>query len=157
MSDAHLPLARVLIKKHEGLRLKPYDDSTGKPVVKGSTIYGKVSVGFGRNLEDVGISEDEADMLLERDLKIAEAGAFRYVGPDVWDKLSPARKAALTDLSYNMGAAKLAKFRNMLASIQQHDWTAAAQHLLDSRYAEQVRSRALRIAEIMRTGQMPAS
>ena len=37
----------------EGIKLKPYTDSVGK-----------LTIGVGRNLNDVGISEDEARFLL---------------------------------------------------------------------------------------------
>ena len=36
----------AMLQRHEGLRLKPYKCTAGK-----------VSIGYGRNLEDVGISE----------------------------------------------------------------------------------------------------
>jgi lysozyme len=49
-----------LLKKHEGLRLKPYRCSADK-----------LTIGYGRNLDDVGISEEEAEMLLLNDLLTA--------------------------------------------------------------------------------------
>ena len=42
---------------HEGMRLKPYKDSVGK-----------LTIGVGRNLDDVGITEVEALELLENDI-----------------------------------------------------------------------------------------
>ena len=39
--------------RHEGLRLKPYRDTAGK-----------LTIGVGRNLDDVGVSEAEAFALL---------------------------------------------------------------------------------------------
>jgi lysozyme len=44
--------------KHEGLRLKPYHCPAGK-----------LTIGVGRNLEDKGITEEEAVMLLENDIQ----------------------------------------------------------------------------------------
>ena len=52
-----------LISKHEGLRLFPYADTVGK-----------LTIGFGRNLTDIGISRDEADALLTNDLDRARTG-----------------------------------------------------------------------------------
>ena len=43
--------------RHEGLRLKPYRCTANK-----------LTIGVGRNLDDVGISEDEALILLENDI-----------------------------------------------------------------------------------------
>jgi lysozyme len=51
----HKKLADQLIK-HEGLRLKPYHCPAGKH-----------TIGVGRNLEDKGITEKEAVILLEND------------------------------------------------------------------------------------------
>ena len=55
--DFHGKLAEQLTK-HEGLRLKPYHCPAGK-----------LTIGIGRNLEDKGITEKEARMLLENDIQ----------------------------------------------------------------------------------------
>ena len=39
----------AILKEHEGRRLKPYTDTVGK-----------LTIGYGRNLTDVGISDEEA-------------------------------------------------------------------------------------------------
>ena len=41
------------VKMHEGLRLKPYRCTSGK-----------LTIGYGRNIEDNGITEAEASFLL---------------------------------------------------------------------------------------------
>src|SRR5438876_896932 len=48
----------LLLVKHEGLSLKPYRCPAGKR-----------TIGVGRNLDDRGISEDEAAMLLGNDIR----------------------------------------------------------------------------------------
>lgn len=52
--------------RDEGLRLHPYIDSVGK-----------LTIGVGRNLTDMGISQAETEMLLSND--IANAGKRREV------------------------------------------------------------------------------
>jgi hypothetical protein len=54
---------RDSLKLHEGLRLKPYKDSIGK-----------LTIGFGRNLDDNGIRPNEAAYMLEGDIDEAEQG-----------------------------------------------------------------------------------
>ena len=49
-----------MIKRHEGLRLKPYKCTAGK-----------TTIGYGRNLTNVGISESEALIMLKADLEKA--------------------------------------------------------------------------------------
>ena len=44
--------------QHEGLKLKPYQCPAGR-----------LTIGVGRNLEDKGITEKEAVMLLENDIQ----------------------------------------------------------------------------------------
>ena len=56
----------ALIAKHEGLRLKPYKDSVGK-----------LTIGYGRNLDDVGISQEEAEILFSADVAQARKEAER--------------------------------------------------------------------------------
>ena len=55
------------IKKHEGLELKPYTDTVGK-----------TTIGIGRNLDDVGITEREAEFLLMNDIGRANDEAKKF-------------------------------------------------------------------------------
>ena len=48
------------IKRHEGLRLFPYNDTTGH-----------LSIGYGRNLTSNGISTQEAEIMLKSDIGAA--------------------------------------------------------------------------------------
>lgn len=48
-----------MLIRHEGLRLKPYHDTVRK-----------LTIGIGRNLDDVGITHEEALILLERSQSI---------------------------------------------------------------------------------------
>ena len=43
------------LARHEGLQLKPYLDTVGK-----------LTIGYGRNLDDVGISKGEALAMMRR-------------------------------------------------------------------------------------------
>jgi len=128
------------LKRHEGLRLKPYIDTVGK-----------LTVGYGRNLDDVGISEQEAEMMLRQDIYTATAEA-REAFPWVSD-ISPIRQDVIYNMSFNMGMPKLKKFKNMIAALEHRDFGEAAKQMLDSRWAKQVGSRATELAEIMRSGQ----
>ena len=47
-----------MLRRHEGLRLNPYHCSENK-----------LTLGIGRNLEDRGITEEEALFLLNNDIK----------------------------------------------------------------------------------------
>ena len=67
---------------HEGLRLKPYRDSVGK-----------LTIGVGRNLDDVGIAAAEARTLCLNDVAAAES-ALDARWP-WWRGVDDARRAVL--------------------------------------------------------------
>ena len=124
---------------HEGLRLKPYRDTVGK-----------LTIGVGRNLDDVGITRAEAFFLLANDIE-AVTGQLEKYG---WYKLlDPVRQKVIVDMAFNLGMAGLLKFQKMITAIGCMDYGGAADEMLDSRWARQVGKRAQRLAEMMRTGE----
>lgn len=130
---------REQLIRHEGYRQFPYRDTVGK-----------LTIGCGRNLDDVGISRTEAETLLDWDIAHAEAGLRqRYVWfPD----LDPVRQAVLVNMTFNMGLVTLGQFRNTLAMVASGDYEGAALGMLQSKWATQVGNRAKELAEMMRTG-----
>lgn len=125
------------LKRHEGLRLKPYKDTVGK-----------ITIGYGRNLDGVGITEEEADYLLSHDIQIAVSEsqqAFTWIV-----RLSESRQNVIYNMAFNMGIPTLSRFRNMIAAIEKKDYGLAADEMLDSRWAKQVGKRAEELATIMR-------
>ena len=72
-----------------------------------------------------------------------------------WVKdIEPARQAVLLDMSYNMGVSTLLGFKKTLAFVQARDWENAADEMLRSRWARQVKGRALKMSNWMRLGRM---
>ena len=139
------------IIRDEALRLKPYLDCCGQYWRNCACAKkGKLSIGIGRNLDDVGISEDEAHYLFRIDL--AKARSAVYSIPWVLG-LHVARRAVLINMCFNLGLRGLLNFKRMLAAAQAGNWRAAAAHLLDSNYAHQVGERAVRLAKQLETAQ----
>ena len=136
----HFELALSWIKEHEGLRLKPYRDTIGK-----------LTIGYGRNLEDIGLSLEEAEALLRNDLSRCEAELREVLG-ETYEALSPVRKAVLLDMIYNLGKSRFLGFKRMIAALKAGDFSRAAEEMLDSRWAAQVGRRAQFLAEKMREG-----
>ena len=149
----HRELAARLIRDGEGLRLKVYDDATGKPVKAGDTLIGHPTIGYGRNLAGRGIDKDEAEALLAADLAVIEETARGFIGGHVWAALNDARRAVLMDMAM-MGAVKLYGFVRLRAAIQRQDWRAAAAEIEDSAYFRQVKRRGIRNRDIMLTGKI---
>ena len=137
-------LRRQLIRdegsRQEGGRHMPYRDSLGF-----------LTIGYGRCLDRIGISEAEAAALLDNDIKIAEeAVTANIVGLEGLDAV---RRAVVVAMCFNLGLAGLLGFRRFLVALRAQDWPRAADEMLASKWHEQVGSRAERLAEQMRTGE----
>lgn len=129
-----------MIKEHEGLRLKPYRCTAGK-----------LSIGYGRNIEDRGITQDEADYLLRNDIQLC----YKELDHFSWFyDLDEARQFALVDLCFNVGLPSLLSFKNALAAIAEGDYDRAADEFLDSKWAREdvPEWRSSRIVRMIRTG-----
>jgi lysozyme len=140
------------IKAHEGLRLRAYDDFTGKELKRGDTLQGKLTIGYGRNLSDNGISEQEADALFHQDFHAALNEARQRI--HFFDTLSDDRKGVMVNLIFNMGWPRLSLFKKFLRASAQRNYRAGAWELLDSKYARQVGQRAVDLADRWRGGKI---
>ena len=134
MNEEHL-LNQLI--RHEGLKLFPYHCSENF-----------LTIGVGRNLDSVGISEEEARSLLANDVKRVKADLDRKV--PWWRQLSEARQIVMIDMCFNLGIGSLMKFKNALSCIESGDFVQAREEILDSRYARQVKGRAVALADAMR-------
>jgi lysozyme len=143
------PLVELLLK-HEGLRLHPYDDLTGRAP---EALRGKLTIGVGRNLTDVGITRTEALSLLKADIHKAKSKAKKY---RFFDGLNKARKAVIISMVFNLGSIRA--FVRMRGAIAVKDWDGAAREMLENspgnptRWAFQVGYRAQELATMMRSG-----
>ncbi len=124
---------------HEDLRLKPYVDTVGK-----------LTIGVGRNLTDVGITREEALYFLGHDI-VKVSSQLDEVLP-WWRQMSEVRQRVLADMCFNMGITRLLKFTNTLAAMRRGDYTAAAAGMKDSRWYTQVGTRSRRLVKMMLTG-----
>jgi lysozyme len=110
---------------------------------------GKLTIGFGRNLDDAGISDQEAEALLENDIKKATLGVVVAL-PWIYS-MSLTRRAVFFNMAFNMGVHGLLSFHVVLDRAEHGDYAGAADSMLNSRWARQVGDRAIRLAEQMRT------
>lgn len=128
------------LRRDEGVRAKPYRDSVGK-----------LTIGVGRNLDDVGLRPDEIDYLLANDVKAAADQLDARL--PWWRKLDDVRQDVLVNMAFNLGIDKLLTFHTTLGDIQRGDYQAASVAMLESEWAKQVHDRATRLAAMMATGQ----
>ena len=152
-----MPIKRSIIleslKRHEGYRQTAYADSVGI-----------LTIGYGRNLDDVGVSRDEAAMLLENDVTKAIAECLQ-----AWPWLSgldDVRSAVIVEMAVNLGVPRLKGFKKMLGHVErgvaakdagtaQAAFASAAVEGLDSKWRAQVGARAYRLMQQLASGKIP--
>lgn len=128
------------LKRHEGYRQHVYLDTVGK-----------MTCGYGRNLSDVGISQPEAEYLLENDIAKAYDGLRENLS---WfDDLDGARQGVLLNMAFNMGVAGLLEFHQTLANVRSGDYRMAASCMKQSKWYGQVKNRGKELVRQMETGQ----
>lgn len=121
----------------EGIRLKPYLCPAGK-----------TTIGVGRNLDDVGITEDEAMMMLDNDIERVK-GQLAKALPWLETK-PPGVQRAMANMVFQMGLGGVLKFQKMLAALQARDYNAARREALDSAWAKQTPQRAKRVTDLFK-------
>ena len=134
-------ILRPMLKSHEGRRLRLYHCPAGK-----------LTIGYGRNIEDNGIYPSEAELMLDNDIKRSIDNCAKHVIG--WLKLNEARQAVLANMAFNMGICGLLKFHKMLGAVAAGNFNLAADEMLDSTWALQVGARARTLAVTMQTGQL---
>jgi lysozyme len=127
------------LKRHEGVKLKPYKCSAGK-----------LTIGVGKNIEDNGITLEEAEYLLQND--IAEARSQLLNSFPWMSTLNDARISAMINFTFNVGIGTVKKFKNALEHLKNREFDEAATEMLNSRWSEQVGARSKEIADQIRTG-----
>jgi len=126
------------IKHHEGYRRYVYKCPADV-----------LTVAYGRNLETVGISPEEAEYLLNNDI----VRCVEQLGRHIWFIHQPRGvKDALINMCFNLGITRLLGFKRMIAALAMNDYRTAAVEALDSKWAEQVPERAKDVALMIREG-----
>jgi lysozyme len=108
-----------LIKQFEGLRLKPYLCSAGKPTIGyGATFY---EDGKKVTMSDPAITEQRAEDLLKKHLEQFSAAVERNVKVSTTDN----QFAALVSFTFNLGEGNL-KSSTLLKKLNNKDYAGAA-------------------------------
>jgi lysozyme len=126
------------LKVDEGFRDKVYKCSAGK-----------LTIGYGWNLEDSELPERIAEMMLSYAIgdKLQSLERLSW-----WCGLNDARKRALVNMAFNIGVAGVLKFKKMIAAIEREDFSQAALEMDDSKWSKQVGARADRLILMMNRG-----
>lgn len=143
MTESTIAFVTAQLKLDEGFKGRPYLDSRSI-----------VTIGYGRNLDDHGISEPEAAVMLGNDIASALSALRLKIG--AFDSFSEARQAALLNMCFNMGIAKLMTFQKMIAALENNDPYTAGKEMKESTWYSQVHAkRADPLIAQMQTGLFP--
>lgn len=132
-------LLKLLIK-HEGLQLKAYRCSQGK-----------LTIGVGRNIEDLGITQGEALVLLVNDIDRIQSEAKDLIAS--YELLDDVRKTVVLSMIFNLGATRFSKFKNLINFVNEGNFIQAAAEMQTSLWYYQVGQRAEDLYQMMLTGQ----
>jgi lysozyme len=126
-----------MIAVDEGLRLKPYRCTAGK-----------LTIGYGHNLDDLGISQKVADIMLEEDAEIADTACYKIFG-EQYENWSENRRLGWLNLAFNLGHGRLLQFRNTIRAARIEDWQEVEKGLRVSLWFKQVGKRAERVIRMV--------
>ena len=122
---------------HEGYRKYPYTDSTGK-----------MTVGIGYNITDRGMDDGWINTQYQKDV----AYFYNQLAEFPWFfNLNVDRQIVLIDMSF-MGWKNFLEFKGMLEALANEDFKLASEEMLNSKWAEETKSRATTLAHAMLTG-----
>ena len=141
MAKANLSLLLEDLKRDEGCSLYPYFDTADPP---------KTTIGFGRNLSDNGISQEEANTMLKSDMMtIVDEMRIKFMGMDLGEGV----ERGILNMAFNLGKPRVMIFRKMWAALERRDFDLAAKEALNSKWSRQVGARAQRVAALIRQGE----
>jgi lysozyme len=125
------------VTKHEGRTNFVYPDTLGN-----------LTIGIGYNLSQRGLDDEWVDSQYDKDVayfysKLCEFPWFHLLSED--------RQIVLIDMAF-MGWKHFVEFTKMFEALEKRDYTKAAQEMLESKWAQQVQSRASDLAYAMHTG-----
>lgn len=147
--NLEMKIALELVKEAEGFKPNEYRCTAGK-----------ITQGYGRNLEVHPLIEDEK-LELNEDGSVSEEVAERWAIKELYEceeklrsniiyqKQSDVRKAVLLDMCFNIGYSGLMKFKKMWFALGERDYPQASREIKDSKYYTDVGTRGKRNVEIM--------
>lgn len=148
-----------IIRDHEGYRYQVYKDSVGKPTIgigfnltraDAPKLIKQIGADYNKVLKGEQVLDDKQIMtLFELSLRTAYKDAELYM-PNLFNQPRNV-KLALIDMAFNLGYNRLSKFENTKKHILAGDYNKAADEVLRSKWAGQVKRRANNIAKLLVT------
>jgi len=136
-----------MIIQHEGLKTRPYKDSLGLWTVGVGHL-----IGDGKTLPpewNREFTKEEVMTLFDKDYEHHKKQAEKLPGYSLANEKG---RAALIDLTFNMGPGWASKFKLGVQALLKGDFKEAANQFIDSTWFKQVKGRAITVTNLLREG-----
>lgn len=124
------------LKKHEGLVLKPYKCTANK-----------LTIGYGHNLEDNGLSKTACEFILFEDIDEAKKNLYAVFTKKFFENLSNNQKIALIDMMFNLGISRFLTFKKFIQAVKNKDFIKASAEIINSKAYQQNKKRYQKLSE----------
>ena len=134
------------LKIDEGVKYEIYNDHLGYATFGIGHLITALDPEYGMPVGTL-ISEERVNEVFKLDVEkfISET---EKVFPKLTE-LPDTIQLVLVNMCFNLGAPRLSKFRKFIAAINDEQWIEASVEMMDSRWANQVGTRAERLKEIV--------
>ncbi|TQF70973.1 glycoside hydrolase family protein [Pseudoalteromonas luteoviolacea] len=139
ISVENLEALKVQLICHEGLTTIPTKNGLGE-----------LTIGVGRNLYHKGISEDEAERMLARDLDELHKEVSDNL--PIFNQLGELRKLVLLNMAFSLGVEGLKSQKKLIAALCVQDFTVAANEILRSNWIPDCPDRKEELSMMMKAG-----
>ena len=128
----------------EGVKYEVYNDHLGYPTFGIGHLITQADEEYGKPV-GTKVTEERVNAVFDKDVMIYVSEA-KKVFPNL-DELPEEAQQVIVNMTFNMGAPRLSKFKKFIAGVNAGDWNTAAVEMMDSRWANQVGKRAIRLRD----------
>tara|TARA_Y100000310_G_C20031075_1_gene511822 strand:- start:42 stop:458 length:417 start_codon:yes stop_codon:yes gene_type:complete len=135
-----MPDIKALIERlkiNEGFRSTVYKDHLGFD-----------TIGYGFAIKDLVLSEEISTLILTE--LVEKKLEYLKQRLDWFSDMPPEIQGVILEMTYQMGFSGFCKFKKTIAHMKDKHWKAAADEMLDSKWAKQTLNRANLLADIVR-------
>lgn len=122
--------------RDEGYRQYPYRCTAGR-----------LTIGIGRNIDDVGVSKAEAEYLLVRDI-LSSTTDLQTIFTE-FNTFPDDIQRVLINMRFQLGFMRFRAFKKMIEATRNRQWSEMARQMKDSSWYSQVPERAQRLIKLV--------
>ena len=132
------------LKIDEGVVYEIYLDHLGYPTFGIGHLITEADEEHGKPV-GTPITEERVNSVFDKDVEIYVSEA-KKVFP-IFTELPSEAQEVIVNMTFNMGAPRLSKFKKFIAAVEARNWDTASVEMMDSRWAKQVGNRAIRLRD----------